>query len=195
MKKLFIFCSFLFLIVFAYAKTPKIVKGSFDVLKNEKYIGTTIDFSKASFDCRSLDEYLYAMNLDNDEWKEREEILCVAMNRMYAYETCKGITLGLKEVKKTKYYLKIYPLKIDINDGECDVEVHLFESESDNVIAVATGHADPIDHEEFFRIAVAVLSNTTYVPHAEKNSANWEENIAHAFVSIGKNVLYDLLKF
>lgn len=195
MKKLFVFCSFLFLIVFAYAKSPKIVKGSFDVLKNEKYIGTTIDFSKATFDCRSLEEYLYAMNVDNDEWKEREKILCVAMNRMFAYETCKGITLGLKEIKSTKYYLKISPLIIDINDGECDLEITLYDSSNDNVIAVATGHADPIDHEEFLRISVALLSNNMYVPHADKNSANWEENIAHAFVSIGKNVLSDLLKF
>ncbi len=189
MRKLFLMLTLLSTMV-VFAKSPKILQGSFEILRNEKFIGTEVDFSKAKFDGRDLEAHLYSMNIDSASWLIFEEQCAVTINMSYAYSTHRGITLGLKGVKDTKYYLLIQPLEMDMDDGECDVEVTLKDSKTDEVLAIATGRSEGVD------LAFTNAFTSRYTGHhEEKNVANWEYNVLHAMVSIGKGTVFDLCFF
>ena len=167
----------------AFAKI-KVNMGSFNILKGERYVGTTLDFSKAKFDDRSLDEQLFAMNISQAEWKAFEKSCCVAINMAYAYKEYKGLTLGLKDVKKTKYYLVIQPLEIDLNDGECEVLITIKNANTGETLVQAQGDSKAKDTD----IMKSFMKNF-------EDRSFWEFNILRDMAIIGMNVLPELFDF
>ena len=164
----------------AFAKV-KVNQGSFNILKGERFVGTTLDFSKAKFDGRTLEEQLFAMNINQAEWKAFEKSCCVAINMAYAYKEVKGLTLGLKEVKKTKYYLLIQPLEIDLDDGECDVVITLKNTATGEIEVLAQGDSKAKETE----IMKSFMQNF-------EDRSFWEFNIIRDMAVIGMNVLPEL---
>lgn len=162
----------------------KVNRGSFDVLKNERYVGTVLDFSKAKFDGRNLEAHLFSMNISQTEWKAFEKTCCVAINMAYAYSVHENLTLGLKEAKKTKYYLLIQPLDIDLDDGECDLEIYLKDAATNEVVVVAQGDSKAKENDLM----------KSFMRNYEDRSF-WEYNILHSMAAIGINVMGELLDF
>ena len=184
MKYKLLFISLLLTVTSANAAKPKVIQGDFDVLKNERFVGTIVDFSKAKFDGRDLESHLYSHNISETEWHSLELEYTTACTIAFSYESWnKQTTLGLKDLKNTKYYLVIYPLDIAMNDGECNVEIHLIECATNSIIAIAIAHAEAVDP--------AFINPSGW---AKKNVLNWETNLYHAMWSIGRNALDKLIK-
>ena len=162
----------------------KVNEGSFDVLKNERFVGTTLDFSKAKFDGRNLEAHLFSMNISQTEWKAFEKSCCVAINMAYAYTVHENLTLGLREAKKTKYYILIQPLEIDMNDGECDVEIYLKDAATNETLVHAQGDSKAKETEAM----------KSFMRNFEDRSF-WEYNILHSMAVIGIDVMSELLDF
>ncbi len=91
--------------------------------------------------------------------------------KAHAHRTREKLTLLPKEAKKTLYYIVIQPLEIDLNDGECEVDVLLKDADTDELVAIGTGDAK--------------ASDTSF----------WEYNLLQSMVSVGKDAMNGLLEF
>lgn len=183
MKRGLIIVCAVFAVTMSFART-KMVQGDFKELKGERYVGTTLDFSKAKFDGRTLEAHLYAMNMTQAEWKSFETSCCVAINMAYAYNVHKDLTLGMKSVRKTKYYILIQPLEIDLNDGECDVRITLKDAATGQTLSVAESDSKAKETELMKSFM-----------HNFEDRSFWEYNILHSMAMIGFNALSDILDF
>ncbi|MBO4250806.1 MAG: hypothetical protein J5884_06065 [Paludibacteraceae bacterium] len=183
MKKFFILLFALVTASTAFARV-KVNQGSFNVLKGERFVGTTLDFSQAKFDGRDLEAHLYSMNISQSEWKAFEKSCCIAINMAYAYKMHENLTLGLREAKKTKYYILIQPLEIDMNDGECDVEIYLKDAATNETLVIAQGDSKAKESEVM----------QSFMRNFEDRSF-WEYNILHSMAVIGMDVMSSLLDF
>lgn len=183
MKKVLVFICALCAFTVVSART-KIVQGDFKELKGERFVGTTLDFSKAKFDGRNLEAHLFSMNISQTDWKAFETSCCVAINMAYAYNVHGELTLGLKSAKKTKYYVLIQPLDIDLDDGECDVRITLKDAATDQIIAVAESDSKAKETELL----------KSFMRNFEDRSF-WEYNILHSMAMIGFNALSDIMDF
>lgn len=183
MKKILIILCALCAFNFASART-KMIQGNFKELKGERFVGTTLDFSKAKFDGRNLEAHLFAMNISQTDWKAFETSCCVAINMAYAYNVHNDLTLGLRTAKKTKYYILIQPLDIDLNDGECDVRITLKDAATGQVLSVAESDSKAKETELM----------KSFMRNFEDRSF-WEYNILHSMTMIGFNALSEILDF
>ena len=94
------------------------------------------------------------------------------------------MTLGLKDVKKTKYYLVIQPLEIDLDDGECEVLITLKNANTGETLVQAQGDSKAKDTD----IMKSFMKNF-------EDRSFWEFNILRDMAIIGMNVLPELFDF
>jgi len=170
MKKFVLLCLALCSLTLGFART-KVQQGTFDILENDRFCGVQVDFSKATFDKQKLDSYLTSHEISKTDWKGFEATCAMFVSSAFNDVTREKIRLCPKSSKRTNYYILIHPKDIDLDDGECDIEITLKDANTGEVVAYATSDSKA------------------------KDTKYWEYNILQSMMNIGSEVLEDLLDF
>ena len=169
MKKILLLCLALCSLTLCFA--TKVKRGTFDILENELFCGVQVDFSQAKFDKRSLETHLSAYDISKNDWNDFETACALMVSSAFNSVTREDIRLCLKSSKKTNYYILIQPKEIDLDDGECDIDITLKDAKGNDVVAFATSDSKA------------------------KDTKFWEYNILQSMINVGLEVLEDLLDF
>ena len=170
MKKFLLLCLAVCSFTCVSART-KVQQGDFDILEHDRFCGVQVDFSKAKFDKQKPESFITSHEIPKDDWKGFEATCALMISSSFNEATRENIRLCLKNAKKTNYYIVIQPLEMDLDDGECDIDITLKDAKTNEVVAFATSDSKA------------------------KDTKFWEYNILQTMINIGQSVLTDLIDF